>query len=304
MAFVLGWVKIAVDGGRMLSDLANASPTCFSEIKYTNSKLMAAVLANDTQSIVAVLDDEDPDYLNEKSVSNSCRTPLMLSIINNNTVAASAIIIKGADVNAFDLSRETAVIWATRYNLVTVVKHLISAGADIARKDSYGNTPLKIATKLKHDQIRKMLNEENMLESFVLKCQLDKGAILKGLRSVGVRKISNLDKLTKAHIEKNFDPVQQKDLISCLCTKTITKEFFSDYNITLDNSLACTIRSGVVPSIPSSVDISPTPHTQTSTSDVLIITFVLVVLTVLGGIFYRCITNRGENPKVSGKKAQ
>jgi len=104
MAFVLGWVKTAVDGAQMLSDVAKASPTCFSEIKYTNSKLMAAVVANDTQNILAVLDDEDPDYLNEKSAINFCRTPLMLSIINNNTEAARAIIIKGADVNAFHLS--------------------------------------------------------------------------------------------------------------------------------------------------------------------------------------------------------
>jgi len=126
-----------------------------------------------------------------------------------------------------------------------------------------------------------MLNEENMLESFVLRCQLDKDVILKGLRAIGIRKISNLDKLTKAHIEKNFDPVQQKDLISCLCTNTVTKDFFSAYNITLDNSLACTIRSGIVPSIipvssPSSVDIYTLTQTPAS------VTLVLGIFTVLG----------------------
>ena len=69
MAQALGLLGGILGAGEKLMGVLEKSPTCVSSFKVYSSQLMLAVLSNVTSDIISVLDDEDPDDLNERRFS-------------------------------------------------------------------------------------------------------------------------------------------------------------------------------------------------------------------------------------------
>ncbi|KAK7868259.1 hypothetical protein R5R35_000657 [Gryllus longicercus] len=68
--------------------------------------------------------------------------------------------LAGADFNQVDSSHRTALHVAVLHNQETIVRFLIGVKVNLKCKDMLGETPLSIAIKLRHDKIRKILEEE------------------------------------------------------------------------------------------------------------------------------------------------
>ncbi|GLH07818.1 Putative asparaginase [Gryllus bimaculatus] len=68
--------------------------------------------------------------------------------------------LAGADFNQVDSSHRTALHVAVLHNQETIVRFLIDVKVNLKCKDMLGETPLSIAIKLRHDKIRKILEEE------------------------------------------------------------------------------------------------------------------------------------------------
>jgi ankyrin repeat protein len=68
------------------------------------------------------------------------------------------LIANGADVNAKDSTRLTALDYAAFMNHRSVVEALIAAGADVnSKQGTYGLTPLHMAAKLGHRELAELL---------------------------------------------------------------------------------------------------------------------------------------------------
>ncbi len=59
---------------------------------------------------------------------------------------AKYLIDNGADLDAQEEDRETALTYASMYGRISIVKYLIDAGADVNKKGGYGRTPLHFAS--------------------------------------------------------------------------------------------------------------------------------------------------------------
>ena len=69
------------------------------------------------------------------------------------------LIEEGADLNAVDKNRATALYWASLWGRSEIVKMLIEAGADVNAVDVDGETALHFASRWGYSEIVKMLEE-------------------------------------------------------------------------------------------------------------------------------------------------
>lgn len=67
------------------------------------------------------------------------------------------LLSHGADINAQDVDGMTALMTATRYGHVEIVKTLLRNHADIAVKNAYGSDAFQIAKALNHDVLVDLL---------------------------------------------------------------------------------------------------------------------------------------------------
>ena len=80
------------------------------------------------------------------------------------------LIKSGADLNIRDNDGWTALIWASRWDRIEVVKLMIEAGANLNIRNNRGNTALILASSRNHPEVVKLL-----LENFADECILDDG---------------------------------------------------------------------------------------------------------------------------------
>ena len=84
-------------------------------------------------------------------------TPLMKKVLKGDTAAVSALIAKGADVNARNSYGWTALSHAARIGNAELVKLLLVHGADVNTHDQSGWTPLMRAAMKGHTETVRVL---------------------------------------------------------------------------------------------------------------------------------------------------
>ena len=89
-------------------------------------------------------------YEDKQYASRLLVTPLWYSAVTNNLQVASLLKWLGADIDATADTGETAVLYACGLSNEKVVKFLVEHGADIERKNIYGETCLMRATHSSH----------------------------------------------------------------------------------------------------------------------------------------------------------
>ena len=87
---------------------------------------------------------------------DGCCAPLLLAAGEGRLDAVRYLLDQGADVNARDERRRTALTEATFYGNTSVIKELLLRGADINAVSDEG-TPLEIAINTKHEAIVELL---------------------------------------------------------------------------------------------------------------------------------------------------
>jgi ankyrin repeat protein len=90
-------------------------------------------------------------------------TPLMDKVVAGDTAAVSALIAKGADVNAKNNYGWTALSHAARAGNAELVKLLLAHGADVNARDGSGWTPLMRAAMKGHAEAVRVLLEHGAL---------------------------------------------------------------------------------------------------------------------------------------------
>eukprot|EP00300_Choanocystis_sp_HF-7_P005801 c14278_g1_i1.p1 GENE.c14278_g1_i1~~c14278_g1_i1.p1 ORF type:complete len:672 (-),score=136.30 c14278_g1_i1:187-2139(-) len=73
------------------------------------------------------------------------KTPLMLCVISHLNSMADWLIRKGVDLNAIDVTGETALHWAAYAGNQRMIERFFAEGMDIKVQDSEGQTPLHLA---------------------------------------------------------------------------------------------------------------------------------------------------------------
>jgi hypothetical protein len=100
------------------------------------------------------------DYDNHPS-----QTALIRACMRDAPLAhVSSLIAGGANVNAVDLANNdgwTALMWASNYNYVDVVRVLVNARADVNLKNNAGRTALKMARNRGHHDIIRLLESSS-----------------------------------------------------------------------------------------------------------------------------------------------
>ncbi len=90
---------------------------------------------------------------------NLGNTPLIVAVYSRQTETVEYLCRKGADVNAQNNDRATALIHAAFYNLMDAAKILVNYNADKTIKDKYGNTALDYARKYEYASMISLLND-------------------------------------------------------------------------------------------------------------------------------------------------
>ena len=124
------------------------------ESVFNDNNLFSAIMANSTNDFLDALETLSAVELNAlrtnywpvySSKIGLCYTPLILSLVMNNTEISRALIAAGADVNAGDFFKERPIIFASRFNQVSVVQDLIKNNAMPRTRDWHKKSPLQIA---------------------------------------------------------------------------------------------------------------------------------------------------------------
>lgn len=98
------------------------------------------------------------------------RTGLMIASMNGNADIVKLLLANGAEVNHLDNDQRSALIWATMYKRVAVVRTLLSHGKkiNVNAADRFGMTSLMIACKEGSIEIVKLLAnaDVNLVDKF------------------------------------------------------------------------------------------------------------------------------------------
>eukprot|EP01137_Pigoraptor_chileana_P032092 Opistho-2@20915 len=136
---------------------------------HANAALFDAAHTGDTQFLINIIkrpgkDSDSKEKTNVGSTSEGSihdvsidlnardaagATPLMYAAVAGHTAFVSALVIAGADVNAQDdLYKRTAAHWAVQHGKADTFECLVGNGAKIDARDSFGKTPVHIATDI------------------------------------------------------------------------------------------------------------------------------------------------------------
>jgi ankyrin repeat protein len=117
----------------------------------------------------SVCDAEDHNYENSKATESSEENEEneILEFLRNDEALLSAMQIAGPVIilesqkqgrqTSQILTRTSALCAAATYGLLSIVKHLLSSGADPNMQDSWGETPLHLASYCGHEKVVTML---------------------------------------------------------------------------------------------------------------------------------------------------
>jgi uncharacterized protein len=98
---------------------------------------------------------------NLKIAQRSGETPLMTCAATGNVDAVTALLARGADVNASETRRgQTALMWAVARKHVVVTRALLARHADVNAHSKNGFTPLMFAAQLGDPEFVQMLLDE------------------------------------------------------------------------------------------------------------------------------------------------
>ena len=86
-------------------------------------------------------------------------TALIVAAFSNEPETVAYLCRKGADVNAQNNDRATALISAAYYNLLDVARVLVKFDPDKTLKDKYGNTALDYARQYKYAEMISLLEK-------------------------------------------------------------------------------------------------------------------------------------------------
>lgn len=103
-----------------------------------------AVAANDTRSVARIL-LAHPQALDLADSANDGKTPLIVAIENNAAQTATALLLKGADINKGNARGTTPLIYAAHHGQGQMIHHLIQQGADVHHQNDAGTSPLMAA---------------------------------------------------------------------------------------------------------------------------------------------------------------
>lgn len=87
-------------------------------------------------------------------------TPLIAAVLSDDLLEVKRLLSAGADVDGYDRSRNTALIFATRDGQAEIAKLLLDAGADPGWLDGQRVTPLILAAFKNHVEIAQLLLTE------------------------------------------------------------------------------------------------------------------------------------------------
>jgi ankyrin repeat protein len=134
----------------------------FTDKKIREFCLIGAAIEGNIQAIEILLDtDIDVDTCRQSGVwCENGMTALMLAVREGQFLAAKKLLESGANPNLCDEdTQKTALMFAIENQSLDLVRLLVNAGANLAVQDSYGNTPLMKARKLKNTEIVSFLDK-------------------------------------------------------------------------------------------------------------------------------------------------
>jgi len=97
--------------------------------------------------------------MEEKSVADWERTPLLMALREGRVEFAEFLIEQGADIKSVDKDGSNALLLAARYGNKELIEKLIDKGLDIHEKNKYGETALHLACGIGNMETMKVLIE-------------------------------------------------------------------------------------------------------------------------------------------------
>ena len=86
-------------------------------------------------------------------------TPLMIAAQNGYALIVDLLLQKKANVNYYDVNRQTALMTACYEGHVNIVQALLKAGAELGHELSHNVTAVDLALQMNHTEIVKLLRE-------------------------------------------------------------------------------------------------------------------------------------------------
>jgi ankyrin repeat protein len=130
-------------------------------INYNNSNGFSPLTLacyNGNIDVVSVL----VKHVKNINVPSDSGTPLMAATFKGNVEISKLLLDNKADVNATDISDNTALHYAIRFTNEAIIKLLVSYNADINLKDKRGFSALDYAIQDKNENILKILKKEKL----------------------------------------------------------------------------------------------------------------------------------------------
>ena len=101
---------------------------------------------------------ENGAEINENTKMGS---PLMAAVVKTNNEIALMLMQKKANVNSVDVNGTTALIYATMFKNYKLVSELVKNGADVDAKDNRKNSAIDYALLANDDKLMELLKNKN-----------------------------------------------------------------------------------------------------------------------------------------------
>lgn len=132
-------------------------------------------------------------------------TPLILAAYTSRQDVVEALVAVGADINAQDVQKSTALHVAVRYNNLSIIKFLILSGARVDVPNDAAATPLHVAAIFGHTEVIVVLVESGANKD--LKA-IDGKTPLETFEGGGISRCDNKKNINKVRELLKFEPTQ------------------------------------------------------------------------------------------------
>lgn len=118
---------------------------------HGNLELLEKLVASASSSVIV-----------DTPISNSL-TPMLAAVNGGHDLVVKRLIELGSDVNLSQKPGKISPLHAAcKQGRLGIVRILVAAGADITAKDSRGSTPADTATEAQHNEVLKIINEQQI----------------------------------------------------------------------------------------------------------------------------------------------